>query len=72
MSCHVSSRLLKKKPLEIWNICFLDFWVWNVDIMHMYVSGVLKESFSPPEVSAQTPCVGLRDPNMLTCVQGWK
>lgn len=49
MRCHGASKVVK--TLEIFNICFPDFWVWTMDITYMYIWGALKNSFSPPEVN---------------------
>lgn len=42
------------KSLEMFNICFPDFWMWIMNITYMYIWGALKNSFSPPEVNAQS------------------
>lgn len=58
------------KTLEMFNICFPDFWMWTMDITYTYVWGALKNSFSPPEVNVKASCVRLLDPNILISVQG--
>lgn len=70
MSCHISSRLLKKSLHKFWIFASLIFrWgMWTLCTC-MYL-GSLKNPSHPLQWALKALCVGVLDPDILTSVQG--